>query len=150
MATQALNERSLEPSTFSDGERAVAREVVLRADTTDATKTTMYISDDSTNGKVLVPTGSTIAFSAIIAGRSDAGASGGYFIRGLIENKAGTTAIIGSNVADTPMEDTAGWAAVVEADDTNNAIAVGVTGASSANVNWTCLLTMVEVSNADA
>lgn len=123
-------------------------EFVLRGTTTDATPTVLYINNDSTNGKLTIPSGESWNFVARVVGRQDDGHSGGYgVITGLLENVGGTTAIVGSNVADTPMEDTAGWACTATADNTNDALLITVTGASSANVNWTAYVSVVRSYN---
>lgn len=146
MATE-LAEVFHEPLKFSDGNEAKYRRFVLTAQTTDATKTRMYIKGDTTNGSIDLPTEGGGVFTAHITGVQDDGSIGGYVIHGAIVNDGGTTAIIGTNTAAHTSEDVAGWDAVVEADDTNDQIAVSVTGAVGDTVNWACALEMVYVTN---
>lgn len=61
-----------------------------------------------------------------------------------IENRSGTTALVGS-VLETIITNIAGWTISVTADDTNDRLAVKVTGAASTNIDWKASVTGVLV-----
>lgn len=75
----------------------------------------------------------------VVARRTDADNESAYWIlRGCIDNNAGTTALVGTVSIETVADDSAGvWSVTAEADNTNDALVVKVTGATSKTINWT-------------
>ncbi len=135
---------------FASGEFAAAGDAqtsiyVLRNSTTDATQTELF--SDGSAGDISVASDCTISFRINIAARqTDAdGVSAGYFITGVSDNNAGTTALVGSVTTTTIGEDVAGWDVTATADDTNDGINVLVTGAADDAVRWVARAEMIEV-----
>ena len=120
-------------STQSDAHTSI---YVLRNNTTDATQTELF--SDGSAGDIGIASDCAATFRAsIIARQTDAdGQTAGYLIVGVIDNNAGTTALVGSVAVTTIGEDVAGWDVTATADDTNDGINVLVTGAVSDDVNW--------------
>ena len=118
--------------------------VYLEATTTDATATELLVGGD----RVKVPTDSTAFYRvSVCARRTDAdNESAGYTIEGVIDNNAGTTALVGSQVTTVTVEDTAAWSVAVTADDTNDAIAVKATGEASKTIKWVARIDLTRAS----
>ena len=127
---------------FGSGEFAAQSDAstsiyVLRNSTTDATQTELFA--DASAGDISVPSDCTIAFDVLITARqTDADdVSAGYTFFGVIDNNAGTTALVGSlGTVTTIGEDVVGWDVTATADDTNDGINILVTGAASDAVQW--------------
>lgn len=118
---------------------------VLRNSTTDATQTELFA--DGSAGDISVPSDCTVAFDALITARqTDAdNVSAGYTFFGVIDNNAGTTALVGSlGTVTTIGEDVAGWDVTATADDTNDGINILVTGAVGDAVQWVARVEVVE------
>lgn len=135
---------------FGSGEFAAQSDAhtsifVLRNSTTDATQTEIFA--DGSAGDISVPSDCTVSFRInVVARQTDAdGVSAGYLITGVIDNNAGTTALVGSITTTTVGEDVAGWDVTVTADDTNDGINVLVTGAVGDAVRWVGRAEIVEV-----
>ena len=121
--------------------------VVSACETTNATQTEMFIGD-VTNARISIPSGQTYLFDILIVGRSiTSGDGGGYRIEGVIENTSGTTALVGSISKTLIAEDTASWDTAAEADNTNDALAIKVTGVASETIRWCAKTTLVEIEN---
>ena len=82
-----------------------------------------------------LPVGSTWTFEALVSGRSSGGNSAGYKITGVIKNGSGVTALVGSATTTVIAEDVGSWDAVASADNTNDALAIKVTGDNS-TIRW--------------
>lgn len=132
-------------STGGQGSSGLSR-WVLRGTTTDATPTVLYINNDSTNGKLTIPSGESWTFKVMCTGAGASGTSAGFTVYGVIENVGGTTAIVGTNTTADAGEDDATDIAV-EADDTNDALTVTVTGIAE-NINWTAEVVAIRTYNA--
>ncbi|KKL22768.1 hypothetical protein LCGC14_2432090 [marine sediment metagenome] len=86
-----------------------------------------------------------MSFRINVVGRqTNATAGAGYLVVGVIDNNAGTTALVGSVATTTVGEDVAGWDVTVTADDTNDGINVLVDGAVGDSVNWVARAEIVE------
>jgi hypothetical protein len=135
---------------FGSGEFATQSDAhtslfVLRNSTTDATQTELFA--DGSTGDISVPSDCAISFRInIVARQTDADDnSAGYLIEGVIDNNAGTTALVGSVTVTTIGEDVAGWDVTATADDTNDGINVLVTGAAGDAVRWVARTEIAEV-----
>jgi len=117
---------------------------VLRNQTSDATPTALYL--DGSSQRLSIASGRTLTFDILVVARSNAAASAGYQLRGVIENNGGTTSFIGTPSVTTLGEDVAAWDVSVVADDTNDALAIQVTGAASTTIRWVATVRTVEVS----
>ncbi|MEA3457768.1 MAG: hypothetical protein U9R21_03730 [Candidatus Thermoplasmatota archaeon] len=124
--------------------------VVARIETTDATAAVEMFIDGSSKQAVL-PENRTWAFIINIAARQTAGAgtvgdSGIYKIEGGIKRDgAGNTALVGAITKTTLAEDQAAWDVTAEADNTNEALVVKVTGEASKTIHWVAAINLVEV-----
>ncbi len=135
---------------FASGEFAAQSDAhtsifVLRNNTTDATQTELFA--DASAGDISVPSDCTLIFSIdIVARQTDADdVSAGYSVSGVMDNNAGTTALVGSIIKTTISEDVASWDATITADDSNDGINVLVTGAVGDAVRWVARAEIVEV-----
>ena len=131
-------------STYGDAQYS---RIVLRADTTDATQETMYM-DNNSSYKPVLPASTTWGFVAYITARSDGGVSSFWKIEGAIKRDgSNNTALVGSIVKTLIAQDSgaSSWDVDCSADDTNESLAIKVTGAASTNIRWVCTLHLVEV-----
>lgn len=135
-------------TTVSDTiKKAQTSYVVSACQTTDATQTEMFIGD-VTNARIDIPSGQTYLFDILIVGRSaSAGDGAGYRIEGVVENTSGVTSLVGSITKTVIAEDTASWDVTAEADNTNDALAIKVTGQSATTIRWCAKVTLVEIEN---
>jgi hypothetical protein len=118
----------------------------LTGATANATPTEIFIGGVS-NTRMGIPSDSTVGFEIkITARRTDAdNESAFYTLTGCIDNNAGTTALVGSVTKVVVAEDTAGWDVAATADNTNDALALTVTGALSTTVRWYAHARLFEV-----
>lgn len=135
---------------FAAAGDAQREEYVLRRQTTDATATELTC-DGAAGGaanRMSIATDSAYAFSALIVGRATAANdnSAGYKIEGVIDNNAGTTAFVGTPTVTVLGEDTAAWDVVAEADNTNDALVIKVTGAAATTIRWVASVRLVKVT----
>jgi hypothetical protein len=119
---------------------------VLRNETFTATPTELYL--DGSWRRLTVDSGHAYTFDILIVAQSNGGQSAGYSAQGVIENVAGTTSLVGtSTITATALgEDNAAWDVIVEADATNGALIIKVTGAAGTWVRWVASVRTVEIS----
>ena len=111
----------------------------LYATTTDATPTELFRDGAGGTLRVQIPAGVSAGFLARVVGRrTDGGALevGHYTLEGTISNYAGVVALDGPVTSSPVWEDAPAWAAEATADNTNDALAITVTGAAGATINW--------------
>lgn len=115
--------------------------------TTDTTQTELYLDGSSVRAGVL--TAGTYGFEVRITGRrtDTPGSSYHAVIEGTISNNSGTTALDGSNTVRVITNTAGTWSAVAEADNTNDALVVKVTGASGETIRWVAAIKLVEVAS---
>jgi hypothetical protein len=110
---------------------------VLAGTTTDATETTLNLGDPGY--RLWVPTDSVLCGRIDVAAVSSDGAKrDGFYADFAIYNDGGTTALIGTPVATQHASEA--WSISVEADDTNDALVVKVTGESATTIDWTAVV----------
>jgi len=126
----------------------------LRIATTDATQTAMLTPDVLGKSRVTIPADTSWVFSALIIGRSDeadGNDSGAYRIEGcLTRDESNNTALVGS-VTVTTIAESAGataWSVTATADDTNEALAIQVTGEAATNIRWVAKVDIAQVTYA--
>ena len=121
----------------------------LKAATTNATQTTMLAQ--STN--YVIPADTTWAFSALVVARSDeadGNLSAVWRLEGcLARDESSSTVIVGS-VTKTVIADgaAAAWDITATADDTNEALAIQVTGEAATNIRWVAKVDISQVTYA--
>jgi len=122
-------------------------ELPARNITTDATQTELFL--DGSSVRLGVPSGKTYAFEVRVSGRrtDTTGFSYHAVIEGTISNNSGTTALDGLNTMRVITNTAGTWSAVVEADNTNDALVVKVTGESGATIRWVAAIKLVEVAS---
>jgi hypothetical protein len=136
-------------SFATDGD-AQSSKVVVRNQTTDASVTDLFI--DGSALTLVVPTDTAWGFVAYVVGRQTGGAAGSdgdgayYKLEGMIENTAGTTALVGSVTKTLIAEDTAAWDVSASADDGNDSLEIKVNGAVNNNINWVATVHLTEVA----
>ena len=127
----------------TDGD-AQASLYVLRKTTNDATPRELYL--DGSSERLTVASGRTMTLDVLIVARSSTGQSAGYRFDGVIENDGGTTRFLIAPTVSSLGEDNATWDVSVEADDTNDALVIKVTGAESTTIRWVATVRPAEVS----
>jgi len=133
-------------STFGDCQY---ERYVQRRSTTNATQTELS-NDGAAPGattRIQIVSDTTYTFRILVtARRTDAdNESAGYKIEGVIDNNAGTTAFVGTPTVTAIAEDTAAWDVVVEADNTNDALVIKVTGEASKTIRWGAVVELMKV-----
>ena len=122
---------------------------ILRSDTTDATAEAMTTNNStagSTN-QIVAATDTCITFSGtIVAMQNGAQSYGSWEIKGLLVNDGGTTTL--ANSAITVIQNASSWGLALSADNTNNALAITVTGEASHNIRWVANIQTAEVNYA--
>ena len=108
---------------------------ISRCSTSNAVQTEVFL--DNAGERITVNTDSAIAFETLIIGKqSSSSNAAGYKISGVIVNNGGTTALVGSITKTVLGESVASWDATIEANNTNDALVIKVTGTSSNNIRW--------------
>jgi hypothetical protein len=128
---------------------------VVKNQTTNAAPTELFLDWNMTQftpgtRRIQLPGGgfnSTWTFDALVVGRSTTGASAGFQIRDVIESQSGTTALVGtpSVTALGAEAGAASWSVSAQADDTNDALLIKVTGATATTIRWVASVRTVEV-----
>jgi hypothetical protein len=129
----------------ADGD-AQTSQLVARISTTNATPTELRLEGSSV--RITIVTDTTWAFHILlVARRTDAdNESAAYEFLGCIDRNGSTTALVGTVQKTVIAEDTAAWDADVTADDTNDAMAITVTGEASKTIRWVAYIRLVEVT----
>ena len=106
----------------------------------------LYLNGNDTPSQFLtVASGRTFAFEALVVGRTEAGESAGYYIRGVVENVGGTVGFIGTPVVTTLGEDDTAWNVQTVASDTYDALFIQVQG-NGEIIRWVATVRTAEVS----
>jgi hypothetical protein len=117
---------------------------VLRYRTTDATATELFLN--GYDERLTIADDRTVAFDILLVARRQGGNSIGCSFQGVIENAGGTTTFV-----QTPgklcHKGGLTWDANVVADDSNDALAIEVTGATGTSIRWVARVQTAEVSN---
>lgn len=108
--------------------------LTLSGITTDDTETELFISGISGN-RFTVQRDSTVSFVLQVIARDLTNSDGAvYHRRGAIKNSGGNITLI--QQADLTFEQDSAWDLVLEADNTNEAMAIKVVGEASNSVKW--------------
>lgn len=121
---------------------------VLYGTTTDATTTEIFVGGTA-NSRVSVNNNTTMFYTVdIVARRTDAtGESAGWQLKGVADNFSGTTADVGDVYEVAVARDDTNWEVDALAGDSEDAIVVTVTGASSKTVKWMAVVKTMEIAN---
>lgn len=120
--------------------------ITFRGSTSNNTQTEIFI--DGSSLRYTIPSDTTWVFQIlIVARRTDAdNESAGYQVLGVIDNNAGTTALVGSITKTAIAEDNAGWDVDVQADNANDALVIKVTGENTKTIYWVAGVWAVQVT----
>jgi len=122
---------------------------ILRADTTDATATVLTTNNATAaaDNQIVAASDTCITFDGtIVAMQNGAQAFASFRIEGLLVNDGGTTTL--ANSATTVIDNQSSWTVAMSADNTNNALAITVTGEASHNIRWVANIRTSEVTYA--
>ena len=122
----------------------------LRRATTDATPTILSCNGaaPASSTRIGIASDATYTFRAMVtARRTDAdNESAGWEVKGVIDNNAGTTALVGSVTVTAIGDDSAGtWTVAVTADNTNDALQFEVTGEAGKTIRWGAVVELMKV-----
>jgi hypothetical protein len=122
---------------------------ILRKATTDTTASVLT-TDGAAAGasnQIEVQTDQCLTFDGTItAMQNGAQAFASFKIEGLLVNDGGTTTL--ANSAITIIDNQSSWGMALSADNTNNALAITVTGEASHNIRWVANIRTSEVTYA--
>ncbi len=133
-------------ATTGDAQGAI---YVLRASTTDATPKVLATIDGQAdaNTQIVAASDTCITFDGTItAMQNGAQAYASWKIEGLLVNDGGTTTL--ANSATTVISNSSSWGMALSADNTNNALAITVTGEAAHNIRWVANIRTTEVTYA--
>lgn len=141
---------------FANGKFATAGDAqsgmyVLRAITTDATLTEVFLDGAGASQRLVIPNNSLWTFDILVASRrTDAvGGGAGYRFTGVIrkDTTAGSVTFIGTPSKQVLGETNTGWDAAVSVDTTNGSLRVRVTGEAAKTIRWVATVQTSEVTN---
>lgn len=121
--------------------------LVAKRTTTTGAVGTVGLSGATGSGPVTIPDLTTWMFRVMVVGRrTDAAENDAWEITGCITRASGaaTTAIVGTN--STLHLGSTIWAAIVDADTTNGALRVRVTGEAAKTIKWVARIETAEVT----
>jgi hypothetical protein len=127
--------------------------VVARRTSSDATPVRLTSDGNApTSGNYLaLPANRYWAFTARISGVKTDGAKSYHTIqRGVIKRLVNTTSLVGSiQTIGTDIDEGApGYSVAITADDTNEALNITATGATSESIRWVAIVEFLEIGNA--
>jgi cytoskeletal protein CcmA (bactofilin family) len=123
--------------------------MILVAATTDATATILRSDTNSADAdnQIVAASDTAITFDGSVTGiQNGAQAFASFLISGLLVNDGGTTTLV--NSATTVIDNQSSWTVAMSADNTNNALAITVTGEASHNIRWVANIRTSEVTYA--
>jgi hypothetical protein len=131
---------------FTTNGDAQASMYVLRTSTTNtAAQTEMFL--DGSAARMTIASGNTWVFEIQVTARSSANTSAAYLIKGSIDNNSGTTSFLNAPIVEVLGEDDSAWDVTVQADNTNDALVLKVTGTASATIRWVATVRTTEVAH---
>ena len=117
---------------------------VLRKTTTNATQTTLSLSEGTQN--LVLPSDTHLGFTCKVMGVSSAGVTNMYTFRGFIKN-VGDTTTLSTTVVKEEFEEDTDWNATIEANDTTDSMDIKVTGEVATTIKWAATLDCVKIDN---
>lgn len=128
-------------ATAGDAQTSV---LVARKQTTDATPTELALDGGTTYFTITSDVAYLVEIS-LIGRKTTANTNGAYTWTGVVVNDGGTTSILGTPSVTVVYEDDAAWDFAVTADDTNDRLAMKVTGVAATTINWVATIRVTEV-----
>lgn len=133
---------------FSANGDAQTSTFVLRRQTTNGTQTEIFL--DGSSARMTLANDTSWAFSILItARRTDAdNESAAFKIEGGIDRQtnAASTALVAAITKTVLARDNAAWDVDAQADTTNGALVIKVTGEAAKTINWVARVTLVETT----
>lgn len=129
---------------FAANGDAQTSQFVLRASTTDATQTEMFL--DGSSARMVLSNDSTWHFDImVVARRTDANdESATYrFTGGIDRNASAATTALLAEPSKVSVEDTVAWDVDVTADTTNGSLRIRVTGQAAKTIQWVAFTRVV-------
>lgn len=124
--------------------------LLLRTQTTNNTVTEMFLDEIGGSQRMILPNDTTWTFRILVtARRTDVNnQSAAYQFLGAIDRNAsaGTTALVAAASKTVIAENVGGWDCNVNADTTNGALRIQVTGVNGSTINWAARVELVEVT----
>ena len=105
----------------------------------------LLLDGNTSTRRLSIPTNTTWAFDAQVAGRSSTGVSAAYQIRGCIKNTGGTTGFVGVPTVTVLGEDNAALDSTAIANNTDDSLDIQVTGVGGALIRWVATVRVTEV-----
>lgn len=119
---------------------------IMRVNTTGATGTRLLVN----SGDFTIPSNATIGARVAICGRKQSGGASSAFYgvrQVVIANTAGTTALQGAvGTVGTDIDTLTIGGIAITADDTNDAMAITVTGVAATNIAWVATIEAIEIT----
>lgn len=131
-------------TTAGDAQSSV---YILRAQTTNATVTTLFLDGTGGAARLVLPSNSAWTFDILVTARNTGAAqAAGYRFVGVIRRTvtAASTTLVGSSKT-VIAEDNAAWDANIVADTTNGALQITVTGVAATTIDWVAVVKTAEV-----
>lgn len=132
---------------FSTTADSLSGQYILRATTTNATVTEMFLP---TGGRLVLPDDATWKFQVeVVARRTDINdESLALNFKGCVDRNtgAGTIALVGPVTQETVAQDSPAWAVTVDADVINGSLRLRVQGELGKTIRWMAFVRTVEVS----
>ena len=128
------------------GEPDGVRSAVLRATTTGATPTELFV--DGVGGRLKLPANALWTFDILVAAKTaDGSLAAGYQARGVIQRDVSNkTAFVGKPTVAPLGEIEPGWDVQLEVNDAEDALVIRVTGSTGATVRWVATMQAAESS----
>lgn len=131
--------------TTNNGEAQASMYVLRTSTTNSSTQTEMFL--DGISQRMTIASGNTWLFEIQVIARSSGNTSAAYLIKGAIDNNSGTTSFLNAPIVEVLGEDDNAWDATVQADNTNDALVLKVTGTASATIRWVATVRTTEVAH---
>lgn len=135
--------------SFSTAGDAQTSELLWRIGTSDNTAGVEAFLDGSTQ-RATIATNTTWAFYILTTVRTSAGVSVVLETKGGIQNNAGTVSLVGANTQAVLVDGSGGTITtanlVIDADNTDKALRVKVTGLVATNIRWLSCAKIVEIT----
>jgi hypothetical protein len=134
--------------TFGSNGDSQAVSFVLRTLTTTNSPTNVFLDGTGGSNRLTIPPGKILACTVNVSGIRSDGSQGAHYIRKvMIKNLSGTTSLVGAvSTVGTDVEDVAGWDVTITADNTNDALDIKVTGATSSTIRWVAVVQGLEIA----
>lgn len=150
-ATSRLQAQAAQASgVFAATGDAQTSVLVSRNVTSNGTQTEIYLDGATATKRLVLSNDTTWMFDILItARRTDAdNESAAYRLVGCIDRNANaaSTALVGSVTKTVIAEDTAAWDVDAQADTTNGALVIKVTGEAAKTIRWVARVALVEVT----